>query len=269
VSQSRPVAPAHSTASLPLLAALLLALGCQDAGSSAGPARFEISPVQTSSGPIVVRFDSATGTLRQAPMAGSLNWTPIGSPPPAGSGATRPGRYSFEFAQAASVPLTFLRLDTATGTVWRLAFRRDRDWVAFRSPDESEPAEPVPAASREQRRKERRRPIADDPPAPSGGSYKLGEQDVAAFVEAVNSSDLPDEMRTWAVEQLGKGPSEYAVGPLIDLLDDRDPAVVRSAIRALGRHGDDPRVRPALETMSQHETPELRRVAESTLSKLD
>ena len=46
--------------------------------------------------------------------------------------------------------------------------------------------------------------------------HDLGGVDVDAFVEAVTSLDLPADIRSWAVEQLGNGPSEYAVTPLID-----------------------------------------------------
>jgi HEAT repeat protein len=79
--------------------------------------------------------------------------------------------------------------------------------------------------------------------------------------------DLPSDMRSWAVEQLGHGPTEHAVGPLVDLLADADPVVVRTAARALAGH-DDPRVRPALEQLAQHEAPDVRRVAERALSSL-
>jgi len=86
-------------------------------------------------------------------------------------------------------------------------------------------------------------------------------------VEAVASDELPSDIRSWAVEQLGNGPTEYAVGPLIDLLGDADNRVVRSAARSLAKH-EDPRVRPALEGLKQHDAPEVRRVAEASLARL-
>ena len=79
--------------------------------------------------------------------------------------------------------------------------------------------------------------------------------------------DLEDHVVRLGLEQLGNGPSEHAVAPLLELLNDSDSAVVRSAIRSLARL-DDPRVRPALERLKEHDTPEVRRVAMAALSKL-
>ena len=85
-------------------------------------------------------------------------------------------------------------------------------------------------------------------------------------MEAVNSMNLPVEMRTWAVDQLGNGPAEAAVGPLIDLLQDENLAVARAAVRSLVRLDDD-RVEPALEALREDERPTIRRLAVRALSQ--
>ena len=106
------------------------ALGCPPPpAAQGGGARFEIYSLQTNEGPTVFRFDTATGALERAPLVGARSWLALGEPA-AASGA--PGRFDVDFAQAASIPLTFVRLDTQTGAAWRLAYPRDRAWVAFR-----------------------------------------------------------------------------------------------------------------------------------------
>ena len=247
------------------LAALVLAFtaSCQEPSEPAtATSRYQVYAIQTSDGPVLVRFDSATGQLEQAPLVGGRKWTPLGSAPGAQQGGRQAGRYALDYVQAPSIPLTFVRVDTRGGSVWRMGHPRDREWTAFQSSDasRSEPAAPRP------KRLTPPEPSQDASANPATG-YQQSKEDVDAFVEAVTSFDLPSEMRTWAVEQLGNGPSEYAVAPLLELLDDSDPAVVRTAIRSLAQL-DDPRVRPALEGLKEHDTPEVRRVAKTALSKL-
>jgi hypothetical protein len=245
---------------------LLVPSGCQEGVSATPPRRFEVHAVQTSAGPMLVRFDTATGELTQSPLADGRDWQPLGSLPALAGGAPRPGRFSLDYVQAPSIPLTFIRTDTETGAVWRLGHPRDRDWTALRSggPAAQADSPTPPPAAREAR--ERRSP----PPAPAVSPERPAPApagDVEPLAEAAESGELPTEMRTWAIEQLGTTPGERSIVSLLDLLDDEDPTVVRTAARALARH-DDPRVRPALEALTQHGSTEVRRVAESELARL-
>ena len=261
----------------PLLSLLALACvwtlaGCQPAGteSVAPEARFEVHPIYaTGEGPSVVRFDTATGALQSASLVGGRNWKTIGEPVVDGGPA---GRFGFNFAQAQSIPLTFIRIDTETGEVWRMAYPRERDWVAFRAPGEKAAA-PVPPRKPGPDRARMPAPAAPDVAKPAAKSPEpklrpgTSPDDIDAYVEGFESKNLPSEMRSWAAEQLGNVVSTEAVPPLIKALDSDDPAVVRAAIRALAKH-DDPRVRPALEKMATHESPEFARVAKATLATL-
>jgi len=242
---------------------LLLLGGCQEQASTTVSRRFEVHAVQTSEGPILVRFDTATGELTESPLADGRGWAPLGSGVGGLPADRRVGRFVLDYVQSPSIPLTFIRVDVDTGAVWRIGHPRSHDWTALQSPAGAtagdapapivapapKPASPSPAARPQ--RSER---------SPTG-------KDVEAFVEAVTSINLPSDMRSWAVEQLGRGPTEYSVGPLIELLADPDPAVVRTAARALRQH-DDPRVRPALEQLTKHEVQEVRRTAEAALAEL-
>jgi hypothetical protein len=250
-----------------LLALLLLSFhtGCQEQSSSTAPRRFEVHAVQTAEGPVLVRFDTATGELTQSPLTGGREWLPLGSLPGVGP-ERRAGRYALDYVQAPSIPLTFIRVDTDTGTVWRMRHPGDRDWTALRGSSSSLGQAEKPPAPRPERD---RRPAAaaPQPAVPAIADPTPTADEVGTLIEAASSADLPAEMRGWAVEQLGNSPGEQAAGALVELLGDEDPLVVRAAVRALAKH-DDPRVRPALEQLKQHDTPEVRRVAESVLSGL-
>ena len=254
---------------LVLLGTLILLTACEPGGSDGGDSvpRFEVHAVQTSGGPSIVRFDTATGALQRAPLVGARNWTVLGEAVVA-TGA--PGRFGFNFVAAKSIQLTFIRVDTETGDVWRMAFPRERKWVALRSPDQRSPA-PEPRANK---RSEARPAVV---PAPAEGASttaapkpKAGRSasDIPAYVQGLESEHIPVEMRAWAVEQLGNVESNEAVAPLLGALEYEDPIIVRSAIRALARH-DDARVKPAIKKMTQHEVPEIARVAKKTLMGLN
>lgn len=262
--------PHTRSLTFPRACALLLAVvglsllgGCPEQVSTTPPRRFEVHAVQTSEGPILVRFDTATGELTQSPLADGRDWAPLGSAFRSQASDRRAGRYVLDYVQSPSIPLTFVRVDVDTGAVWRISHPRSHDWTALQSPAAAPGGDgPAPTVARAPERASARSPARPQRPEP-----RPTGTDVEAFVEAVTSIDLPSDMRSWAVEQLGKGPTEYAVGPLIELLGDPDPAVVRTAARALPRH-DDPRVRPALEQLTKHEVPEVRRTAEMALSEL-
>lgn len=274
---ARTLALSHLCAVLVAVLGLSLLGGCDNQASTTPPRRFEVHAVQTSQGPILVRFDTATGELTQSSLADGRIWTPLGTQPRSRAGEHRAGRYALDYVQSPSIPLTFIRVDGETGAVWRLSHPGDRDWTAVHSAaagPEADGTAPTAVAAPEPQS------VASDAvarlasasrPESSAGSERVGRRptktDVDAFVEAVTSMDLPSDMRSWAVEQLGHGPTEHAVGPLVDLLADADPVVVRTAARALAGH-DDPRVRPALEQLAQHEAPDVRRVAERALSSL-
>jgi hypothetical protein len=262
----------------PLRSLLALACGltfaaCQPGGtdSAATESRFEVHPIYaTGDGPSVVRFDTATGALQSASLVGGRNWKPIGD---AVVEAGRAGRFGFNFAQAKSVALTFIRVDTETGEVWRMAYPRERDWIAFRETGE-QAAAPAPTRKPGPPQLRKAVPATNEaakpaPKEPVARRLRPGASpdDIDAYVEGFESENLPPEMRAWAAEQLGNVVSPEAVPPLVSALDSDDLSVVRAAIRALGKH-DDPRVRPALEKMAAHESPEIARVAKGTLAKL-
>lgn len=248
---------------------VLVLTACDPGGSAGGGSapRFEVHAVHASGGPLIVRFDTATGALQNAPLVGARNWTALGEPVVA-TGA--PGRFSFNFVAAKSIQLTFIRVDTETGDVWRMAFPRDRDWVALRSPGQRSPAPPEAAVKR--RRNARPAvvpaPVANVPVAVSKPKSGRNVADIPAYVQGLESEHIPVEMRAWAVEQLGNVESAEAVAPLLGALEDEDPIIVRAAIRALAKH-DDARVKPALKKMTQHEVPEIARVAKTTLRDLN
>ena len=244
-------------------ACLLAACSSQEPGVPG--ARFQVHAVQTKTGPVLIRFDSATGRLTQAPLMGSQRWQPIGDAPAAAADALAPGRYSFDFAQAPSTPLTFFRLDTQTGRVWRFAYGRDRAWTALQDGDSTPTPEDAPVP-RPRRGPESDRVRAAEPPPASNGSFQQSKRDVDAFVEAVTQGDLPVEMRAWAVEQLGNGPARDATGPLLEMLYDQNLAIARAAVRALARLEDE-RVKPALERLREDERDEIRRLARRALAE--
>lgn len=257
----RVVRPAAAVA-----AACSLLTGCPATESGPVPARFQVHAIQTGGGPVLVRFDSATGELAQAPLAGSQRWQPIGRPTGSTGGEARPGRYTFDYAQAPSTPLTFIRVDTQNGTVWRLAYLRERSWTVLlddSSVSQSQGEGPVP---RSKPKRTAARTAAQQDPKPSEPRPGRRKEDIDAFVEAVTSPGLPAEMRSWAVEQLGNGPAKDAAGPLIDLVHDEDPAIARAAVRALARLDDD-RVQPALEALREDDRPQIRRIAAQALAQ--
>lgn len=266
MNAARLVAP--STLVAVAAAALLIACSPPEAATTQAR-RFEVHAIQTPEGPTLFRFDTATGELMRSELPDGSVWEPIGAPAGGAAADQRPGRYALDYVQAPSIPLTFVRVDTAGGLVWRMRFPRDRSWVTLRTPGAPAEAPPAPAPSpRLEPRPEPER-SARSPGAPGRTKVRATtKQDVDAFVEAVTSLDLPTDMRAWAVEQLGNGPTEHAVGPLIDILGDPDDEVVRTAARALGKH-DDPRVRPALEGLSNHRAPAVQRAAAASLQKLD
>jgi len=255
-----------------LLGLLGLSTACQpaDDGGGATAPRFEVHPVYaTGQGPMVVRFDTATGGLQSASLVGGRNWKPLGEPV---NLTGTPGRFGFNFAEARSIPLTFIRIDTQTGDVWRMAYPRDQDWVAFRG--EGEAASAAQASTPAPRKPAPVRAVPAPKPTPAPIAAKAerkrpgtAPEDIDAYIEGFESENLPTEMRAWAVEQLGNVESPDAIPPLLKALESGDASIVRSAIRALARQ-DDPRVRPALEKMVHHATPEIGRVAKAELDKL-
>ena len=256
-------------------AALLLSIPACDAGPASGPdRRFEVLPLQSPQGPVVFRFDTATGALERAALVGSRNWTPLGEAVVA-SGPS--GRFSIDYAMAQSIPLTLIRLDRETGDTWRLAVARDQGWVAFRAPEPAKPpAEAAPAPLAPTRPAPNAAPAAPAEPAEAptaGGDPQrvIGKvnkaEDVKAFVRGMDSENIPVEIRAWAVEQLGNVDHPDAVPHLLRAVEFEDPVMLRTAVRALAKY-DDPRVRPAIAKLTSHESEEVARVATRTLENL-
>ena len=264
--------PTASDARLPVAVTMvfLLALlvGCPGPQASTPVvARYEVHAIQTPRGPILVRFDTATGTLLQAPLSGSQLWQPVGDVPKGLAGnSTRAGRYRFDYAQAPSTPLTLVRLDTDTGQVWRLAHPRDRVWTVLQ--DRTAPAEteqPVPRPRSQPDEPPKTDSRADEPGAATG--FQQTKKDVDAFVQAVESIGLPVEMRSWAVDQLGNGPAKDAVKPLSGFVYNDELAIARAAVRAIARLKDD-RVEQVLVALQHDERDEIRRLATRVLAEL-
>ena len=153
---------------------LLLAQGCSDAGSPAAGSpsvaapeqaqRFTVQLLPMRRGPgLLLRLDTATG---QAWTMGSMDaavWIPLreaaeGVP---SAGATEAGRYEiWTIAQTRGAP-TLVRIDGATGVIWRKGLKSQGPWVAVPNPDPSVLSPP-----------ENRAPISDadaDADAPAGG----------------------------------------------------------------------------------------------------
>ena len=112
--------------------AFATAIACQPPPPSGSPAaRYQMEPISTREGVRLLRFDTATGDLWIAPLVGGTQWTQVGASLMAIQGDKRPGRFRFEFVQAKSTPLLFLRMDTDTGAAWRLAYPADPRWLAY------------------------------------------------------------------------------------------------------------------------------------------
>jgi hypothetical protein len=250
------------------LAALLLAglTACQPSAPADSTPRYEVHAVQTSGGPVAVRFDTATGRVERSPLAGGRVWVEIGEAPSApGESGSRPGRFALDFARSPSIPLTFLRIDRDTGAVWRLAYPRDQRWVSYlestapttteRPPRPPRAASPTPAAAR---------PGSARSPGPE---QSVSDESSEAFVGAIRSGFLPTEMRVWAIEQLSAASAEQAVEPLIEALADEDGDVVRIALRMLGKY-DDPRIGPAAQKLVEDDRPLVRRAARVLTAKI-
>ena len=172
-----------------------------------------------------------------------------------GSGAgTLPGRYLM-MATRAGTPI-LIRMDTATGRVWKQELRGGRGrWVEFREPEEEasetatavpEPVEaPAPKAPRTAEPRAQTRAPAIPAAGPSGSST---EADLENFVKAVRSVQVPVDIRVWAVTQLGRVDDLHSTEVLLEALEDEESRVVAAAVAAVGSRDHDG-VAEALETV--------------------
>jgi hypothetical protein len=164
------------------------------------------------------------------------------------------GRYDV-FSTRAGTPV-LIRTDTVTGRVWKLELRGGRDrWVETIEPDAkaagasaSAPPEtaphpaPAPAPSPE--------PAAGT--APEAGS---ASPDLATWLEAARKTDLPPDIRIWAITQLGAVGDPRSTEALVAVLSDSDSRVVTAAVAAVASRREDARVAEALAALRAHPDP--------------
>ena len=82
------------------------------------------------------------------------------------------------------------------------------------------------------------------------------------MADALANGQLPDDMRVWAAEQLGRFDERDSTTALLRAFSDPSPAVVLAALEAVSGR-DDPRVEPMVEALADHED---ERVVERALS---
>jgi hypothetical protein len=193
----------------------------------------------------------------------------LGSGPRAGGALEEGGAGRYDvFSTRAGTPV-LIRTDTATGRVWKLELRGGRDrWIQLIEPDEkpagtredaASQAEPVPAAPE---------PPAPEPatpsiPAPEPAAAPSPEpaaaagDDLATYLEAVRKTDLPPDIRIWAVTQLGASDDPRSTEALAGALRDADLRVAAAAVAAVATRRDDPRVAEALAALRASPDPAI------------
>jgi hypothetical protein len=164
-----------------------------------------------------------------------------------GSGAgTVPGRYLM-MATRAGTPI-LIRMDTATGRVWKQELRGGRGrWVEFQEPGEEEapetakaPPEPVEAPVPQEARIAIPREQAPAPATPAAGQPGASDgTDLENFAKAVRSDHVPVDIRVWAVTQLSRIHEPSSTEILLEALEDEEPRVVTAAIAAVGTRDHD------------------------------
>lgn len=140
------------TLGVPILACLAFLVACDVSGRSAaeaqapdGSGRFEISAARGEKGPgTLLRLDTATGRVWGMGVLDEGLWKPYAEGPDGvpSPGAVAPGRYSLRAFSQRRAGATLVRVDSATGRVWRTPARNDGVWVLIPQPGE-EPAAPA------------------------------------------------------------------------------------------------------------------------------
>jgi hypothetical protein len=177
-----------------------------------------------------------------------------------------------------------IRTDTVTGQVWRLELRGGGDtWVPL--------IEPSTGAAQSASREPGPRPIegavvereiieppemqaAPSPPRPAAPPRTArairtpADEELEAYIDALSRTDLPGDIRAWAVKQVAASNSSPATDALLGALADPDTIVVMAAVEVLWQR-DDPRVRPGLEKLASHPDTAVATLARERLKGMD
>jgi hypothetical protein len=188
------------------------------------------------------------------------------------------GRYSVTGMRAGAPVL--IRTDTVTGQVWKLELRGGGDtWVPFTESAtgaaHSAAREPAPlptgaAAVEREIIEPPEIPSAPPPPRPAAPrpTRAPADEELEAYSDALSRTDLPGDIRAWAVKQVAASDTPQATDALLGALGDPDTIVVMAAIEALWRR-DDPRVRPGLEKLASHPDTAVATLARERLKGTD
>ncbi len=102
---------------------------------------------------------------------------------------------------------------------------------------------------------------------PSAMQPDYSHEEMARVMGGAASSDMPVEMRAFAVSQLGTLDPEVALAQIVQALSDREPVVVLAAIEALPQT-DDEAALEALAELASHSDPRVESAARSKLASL-
>jgi hypothetical protein len=192
------------------------------------------------------------------------------------------GRFSVTGMRAGAPVL--IRTDTVTGQVWRLELRGGGDtWIPLIEPStgaaQSASREPAPrptetAVVEREIIEPPEMQAAPSPPRPAASPRPTrpirtpADEELEAYIDALSRTDLPGDIRAWAVKQVGASSSPQATDALLGALGDPDTIVVMAAVEAL-RQREDPRVRPGLEGLTDHPDAAVATLARERLKGLD
>jgi hypothetical protein len=174
------------------------------------------------------------------------------------------GRYDVMSTRAGAPVL--IRTDTVTGRVWKLELRGGRDrWIELIEPDAkpageraeaASPPDPAPAAGAP--------PAPGSPPAasltlapadPAPEPADVSGADLDTWLEAARKTDLPTDIRIWAITQLGTSGDPRSTQALVGALRDPEPRVIAAAVAAVASRRADASVSEALASLRENPDP--------------
>jgi hypothetical protein len=163
-----------------------------------------------------------------------------------------------------------IRTDTESGQVWKLELRGGgNQWIPFTEKEAEQEGGDERASARESQTREVarvEREVVEPPGAPSAAeapppaatpgetpasASPVLQEEIESMADALANPELPNDMRTWAADQLGRMDAPDSTTALLAALNDPDPEIVLAAIDAL-RGRDDPRIEPALAALGEH-----------------
>jgi hypothetical protein len=176
------------------------------------------------------------------------------------------GRYDVTSTRAGTPVL--IRTDTVSGRVWKLELRGGRDrWIELIEPDAkpsgehsaAEPPEAAPVAPAAPPASAPASPAAQPAPAPPAGSASepgdASESDLDTWLEAARKTELPPDIRIWAITQLGGSGDPRSTQALVGALGDPDPRVIAAAVAAVASRRADAGVSEALASLRENPDP--------------